>query len=179
MFRSPEHALAVAYGIVALPIEPKNGTQLVIEMLKERFDASYSRKEFSGLSPYEWHAQAAMIVHFTERELAATPMLLAVVRAEFGSGLDLAQGARHLSEKFYPEAGGSQRLAMDYLVLNLMRKRPSLQMIADNFSCEKTWLFRRQKLMKEKVAQLRELAAVTLAGPLQQAGVVWAEGVAV
>lgn len=38
MFAWPEHAIAVAYLMLAMPIEPKNPTQLVCEALRERFD---------------------------------------------------------------------------------------------------------------------------------------------
>ena len=47
-FSCPEHAIAVAYLMLAYPIEPKNPTQLICEALQERFDATYERKALSG-----------------------------------------------------------------------------------------------------------------------------------
>jgi len=61
-FACAEHAIAVAYLMLAMPIEPKNPTQLICEALRDRFDATYERRELSGLSPHEWHAQAVFIV---------------------------------------------------------------------------------------------------------------------
>lgn len=45
----PEHAIAVAYLMLAMPIEPKSPTQLVCEALRERFDVEYESKALSGL----------------------------------------------------------------------------------------------------------------------------------
>lgn len=85
-FACAEHAIAVAYLKLALPIEPKNPTQMVCEALRERFDATYDRKALSGLSPHEWHAQAVFIVKLMERTLGNS-IGFHLLRAQYATGL--------------------------------------------------------------------------------------------
>ncbi len=84
-FSCPEHAIAVAYLMLAMPIEPKNPTQLICEALRDRFDATYERRELSGLSPHEWHAQAVFIVKLLERTLGEG-IGFHTLRAQYGTG---------------------------------------------------------------------------------------------
>lgn len=86
MFQSTEQALAVAYWMFEHQPGPKSSTAMVIDGLRERFDRSFIEHLPSGLSLHEWQAQAVMTVRFAQRQLAAHPLELAVVRAEFARG---------------------------------------------------------------------------------------------
>jgi hypothetical protein len=81
MFDCPEHALAVAFAITELPIEPKSATLLIIEALEARFGVGKVKLP-TGLSPHDWHAQAVMALSFTEKTLKGAPMMWTAVVAE-------------------------------------------------------------------------------------------------
>lgn len=172
MFRSPEHALHVAYNISALPIEAKNATQLIIEMLRERFDVTYERKAFSGLSPHDWHAQAAMTQGMTERVLINHPTLMASIRTEYSTGLELAMAAQLLSNHFRPNISSSERFAFDYLVVHLYRKNPSLREIQKHFGVSKSTLCDWVQVTKPQVSSLRQKVVDVLAVPMSECGLV-------
>lgn len=172
MFRAPEHALAVAYGITSMPIEPKNATQLVIEMLRERFDIDYRPRELTGLSPHDWHAQAAMILLCVEEELRDKPILLAVARTEFGHGMDLARGAQTLTGYFGVAQNSTETLACDYVMVRLCKGRPKLASIASSFGISQGKLRGWQRNCRDEIARLRRLMVDTLDGPMQARGIV-------
>lgn len=127
-FSCPEHAIAVAYLMLAMPIEPKNPTQLVCEALRERFDVEYERKALSGLSPLEWHAQAVFIVKLMERTLGDS-VGFHILRAQYGTGEQGAASARRISEWLNPEApaDGREREVTDLLAAHILRGRPWLR----------------------------------------------------
>ncbi len=64
--------------------------------------ASFIEHLPSGLSPHEWQAQAVMTVRFAQRQLAAHPLELAVVRAEFARGRDFVLGLAALRDWLKP-----------------------------------------------------------------------------
>lgn len=138
-FSCPEHAIAVAYLMLALPIEPKNPTQLVCEALRERFDVEYERKALSGLSPHEWHAQAVFIVKLMERTLGDS-VGFHILRAQYGTGLEGAESARAVSEWLNPSAKGRERLVTDMLVCRMLRGRPRIRDLSDRFDVPKSTL---------------------------------------
>lgn len=133
-FSCPEHAIAVAYLMLAYPIEPKNPTQLICEALRDRFDATYERKELSGLSPHEWHAQAVFIVKLMERTLG-DGIGFHVLRAQYGTGEEGAASARRVSEWLNPEAPADsrEREVTDMLTAHILRGRPRLRDLCDRF----------------------------------------------
>ncbi|HHK4261830.1 TPA: hypothetical protein ACQTXG_000494, partial [Pseudomonas aeruginosa] len=104
MFQSTEQALAVAYWMFEHQPGPKSSTAMVIDGLRERFDRSFIEHLPSGLSPHEWQAQAVMTVRFAQRQLAAHPLELAVVRAEFARGRDFVLGLAALRDWLKPGA---------------------------------------------------------------------------
>lgn len=136
-FSCPEHAIAVAYLMLAMPIEPKNPTQLVCEALRERFDVEYERKALSGLTPHEWHAQAVFIVKLMERTLGDS-VGFHILRAQYGTGLEGAESARAVSEWLNPSAKGRERLVTDMLVCRMLRGRPRIRELADRFDVPKS-----------------------------------------
>ncbi|WAI82297.1 MULTISPECIES: hypothetical protein [Achromobacter] len=138
-FACAEHAIAVAYLMLALSIEPKNPTQMVCEALRERFDATYDRKALSGLSPHEWHAQAVFIVKLMERTLG-NGIGFHLLRAQHATGLDGAESARKVSEWLNPVGEGRERLVTDMLVCRMLRGRPRIRDLSDRFDVPKSTL---------------------------------------
>lgn len=133
-FSCPEHAIAVAYLMLALPIEPKNPTQLVCEALRERFDVEYERKALSGLTPHEWHAQAVFTIKVLERTLG-DGIGFHILQAQYGTGEEGAASARQVSEWLNPGApvDGREREVTDLLAAHILRGRPRLRDLCDRF----------------------------------------------
>ncbi len=133
-FSCPEHAIAVAYLMLAYPIEPKNPTQLICEALQERFDVEYERKALSGLTPHDWHAQAIFIVKLLERTLGEG-IGFHTLRAQYGTGEEGAVSARRVSEWLNPEAPADsrEREVTDLLTAHILRGRPRLRDLCDRF----------------------------------------------
>lgn len=133
-FSCPEHAIAVAYLMLAMPIEPKNPTQLVCEALRERFDVEYERKALSGLTPHEWHAQAVFTLKVLERTLG-DGIGFHILQAQYGTGEEGAVSARRISEWLNPEASADsrEREVTDLLAAHILRGRPRLRELCDQF----------------------------------------------
>jgi hypothetical protein len=133
-FSCPEHAIAVAYLMLAYPIEPKNPTQLICEALQERFDVEYERKALSGLTPHDWHAQAVFTVKVMERTLGKG-VGFHILHAQYGTGEAGAASARHVSEWLNPEAPADsrEREVTDMLTAHILRGRPRLRDLCDRF----------------------------------------------
>lgn len=133
-FSCPEHAIAVAYLMLAYPIEPKNPTQLICEALQERFDVEYERKALSGLTPHDWHAQAVFTVKVMERTLGEG-IGFHILHAQYGTGEEGAASARRVSEWLNPEASADsrEREVTDMLTVHILRGRPRLRDLCDRF----------------------------------------------
>lgn len=133
-FSCPEHAIAVAYLMLAYPIEPKNPTQIICEALREWFDVGYERKALSGLTPHDWHAQAVFTVKVLERTLGDN-IGLHILRAQYGTGEEGAASARRVSEWLNPEARADsrEREVTDMLASHILRGRPRLRDLCDRF----------------------------------------------
>lgn len=133
-FSCPEHAIAVAYLMLAYPIEPKNPTQLICEALQERFDVEYERKALSGLTPHDWHAQAVFTVKVLERTLG-DGIGYHILQAQYGTGEEGAFSARRVSEWLNPEAPADsrEREVTDMLTAHILRGRPRLRDLCDRF----------------------------------------------
>lgn len=170
-FTCAEHAIAVAYLMLALPIEPKNPTQMVCEALRERFDATYDRKALSGLSPHEWHAQAVFIVKLMERTLGNS-IGFHLLRAQHATGLEGAESARKVSEWLNPVGEGRERLVTDMLVCRMLRGRPRIRDLSDRFNVPKSTLHDVLQAYRGLAAREREGALSGLEGALRLQGIV-------
>jgi hypothetical protein len=170
-FECAEHAIAVAYLMLALPIEPKNPTQMVCEALRERFDATYDRKALSGLSPHEWHAQAVFIAKLMERALGNS-IGFHLLRAQHATGLEGAESARKVSEWLNPVGEGRERLVTDMLVCRMLRGRPRIRDMSDRFDVPKSTLHDVLQAYRQLIEPQREAAISTLKGALANAGIV-------
>ncbi len=133
-FSCPEHAIAVAYLMLAYPIEPKNPTQLICEALQDLFDVEYERKPLSGLTPHDWHAQAVFTVKVLERTLGDN-IGFHILQAQYGTGEEGAVSARRVSEWLNPEAPADsrEREVTDMLAAHILRGRPRLRDLCDRF----------------------------------------------
>ncbi len=138
-FSCPEHAIAVAYLMLAYPIEPKNPTQLICEALQDLFDVEYERKPLSGLTPHDWHAQAVFTVKALERTLGDN-IGFHILQAQYGTGEKGAVSARRVSEWLNPEAPADsrERELVDLLVTNILRGRPRIRDLSDRFDLPKS-----------------------------------------
>lgn len=170
-FSCPEHAIAVAYLMLAMPIEPKNPTQLVCEALRERFDVEYERKALSGLTPHEWHAQAVFIVKLMERTLGDS-VGFHILRTQYGTGLEGAESARAVSEWLNPSAKGRERLVTDMLVCRMLRGRPRIRELADRFDVPKSTLHDVLQAYRSLAALPKDMALVKLDRVMGEAGIV-------
>lgn len=143
-FSCPEHAIAVAYLMLAYPIELKNPTQLICEALRELFDVDYERKALSGLSPHDWHAQAVFIAKVLARTLSDS-IGFHILRAQYGTGEEGAASARRVSEWLNPEAAADsrEREVTDMLTAHILRGRPRLCDLCDRFDLPYSALQRR------------------------------------
>ncbi|MBQ2647902.1 MAG: hypothetical protein IJF82_11095 [Achromobacter sp.] len=170
-FSCPEHAIAVAYLMLALPIEPKNPTQLVCEALRERFDVEYERKALSGLTPHEWHAQAVFIVKLMERTLGDS-VGFHILRAQYGTGLEGAESARAVSEWLNPVGEGRERLVTDMLVCRMLRGRPRIRDLSDKFNVPKSTLHDVLRAYGRLARSEREATLVSLDQVMRDAALV-------
>lgn len=181
MFRSPEHALHVAYNISALPIEAKNATQLIIEMLRERFDVTYELKEIGELTPHQWHAQAAMILRRTASILEKHPIFMASIIVEFSNDekaakirdrVEYAKTVQLLSNHIRPNLSSDKRFAFDYLVINMYKKTPCLRDIAEEFAIPKSTLGDWKNIYAPIVCKIRQSAVDILSAQMAECGLI-------
>ncbi|QDJ52824.1 hypothetical protein [Bordetella hinzii] len=172
-FSCPEHAIAVAYLMLAYPIEPKNPTQLICEALQERFDATYERKALSGLTPHDWHAQAVFTVKALERALGNS-VGFHILRAQYGTGEEGARSARRVSEWLNPGAAwdSREREFTDLLVGNLLRGRPRIRDLSDRFDLPKSNIGRLASAYRVLVHGARRAALLRLDHRMRQDGIV-------
>lgn len=172
-FSCPEHAIAVAYLMLAYPIEPKNPTQLICEALQERFDVEYERKALSGLSPHDWHAHAVFIVKALERGLGDS-VGFHILRAQYGTGEEGAHSARAVSCWLNPgaEDDSKERMLVDLLVANILRGRPRLRELSDRFDVPKSNIGRLASAYRVLIEGKRKAALHRLALRMRDDGIV-------
>lgn len=172
-FSCPEHALAVAYLMLAYPIEPKNATQLICDSLRERFDVTYERKAMTGLTPHDWHAQAVFITNLLARTLG-DGIGFHVLRAQYGSGEDGAVSARKVSVWLNGDAAedSRERELTDLLVTNILRGRPRLRDLSDQFDLPYSAIQRAGSAYRVLIEGARRAALGRLDHRMNEAGYV-------
>jgi len=172
-FSCPEHAIAVAYLMLAYPIEPKNPTQIICEALRELFDVGYERRALSGLSPHDWHAQAVFTVKVLERTLG-DGIGFHILRAQYGTGEEGATSARRVSEWLNPEAPADsrERELTDLLVGNILRGRPRIRDLSDRFDIPKSNIGRLASAYRVLVEGARRAALLRLDLRMRDVGIV-------
>lgn len=172
-FSCPEHAIAVAYLMLAMPIEPKNPTQLVCEALQERFDVTYERKALSGLTPHDWHAQAVFISKVLERTLG-DGVGFHILQAQYGGGAEGASSARKVSEWLNPEApaDSAMRELVDLLVTNILRGKPRIRDLSDRFDLPKSNIGRLSSAYRVLVEGARRAALARVQVRMKDVGLI-------
>ncbi len=175
-FSCPEHAIAVAYLMLAYPIEPKSPTQLICEALQERFDVEDERKTLSGLTPHDWHAQAVFTVKVMERALG-TGIGFHILHARYGTGEEGAVSARRVSEWLNPEATADsrEREVPDLLTTHILRGRPRLRNLCDRFDLPYSALQRPASAYRVLVEGVRRVVLHRLNIQLREARIVCTE----
>lgn len=159
MFKTPEHALTVAYAFESLRIEPKNATARVVDSLRARRGTHTDAGKIpSDLSQHEWHAQAAIIRQRVECALKGEPMLLCAVLAEYSHGVDGAVAIQEISQHLQPDLKGSDRLLCDLIVMRELRGGKSMRDIAGMLGVSKSLVEKRRKKVVASIADLRKRA---------------------
>lgn len=167
MFDCPEHALAVAFAIIELPIEPKSATLLVVQAMEERYGVGIVKLP-TGLSPHDWHAQAVFTLQMARRALAPYSMLWEIVEAEYHTGVAGALAIQKVSAHIRAAADSRARLLNDLLVMRIMRRKPVLRHISDEFDVPMSTLWREERKLHGPVADLRQ-RAIDLLRPVMEA----------
>jgi len=172
-FSCPEHAIAVAYLMLAMPIEPKNPTQLICEALRERFDATYERKALSGLTPHDWHAQAVFVTKIVARTLG-DGIGFHILQAQYGTGEEGAASARRVSEWLNAEPADDtrERELTDLLVANILRGRPRIRDLSDRFDVPKSNIGRLASAYRVLIEGARRAALCRLDIQMRAAAIV-------
>lgn len=140
MFKTPEHAITVAYAFESLRIEPKNATARVVDSLRARRGMHTDAGKIpSDLSQHEWHAQAALIRRRVEEALKDEPMLLCAVLAEYSHGIDGAVAIQEISHHLQPDLKGSDRLLCDLIVMRELRGGSQCGTSLECLACQRAW----------------------------------------
>ena len=167
MFHSPEEALAVAFTMTELPIEPKNATQLIVEALRERYGLQMRRVP-TGLTPHDWHAQAVMVLEFTKRTLASRPDLWRAILAEYSPRVEGARAIQEVTDSLMTGLTAEERLLADALIMRQFRGKPALEDIAARFRVSRRTVSRRERWWQEQVAPMRRQAMQMLEEPMER-----------
>lgn len=170
MFKSPEHCLTVCFAVIERRIEPKNATQVVVESMRANSGAHADTRTPTGMTPHDWHAQAAMALQFVRRELEAHPLLWDAIVAEYSTGVPGALAVQAIANYLVPDLDGTERLLTDMLVMRLFRGMPALRDMEQHFGVPKSTLHRREREHTDAVRTLREQAMDRLRGPMQECG---------
>lgn len=169
-FRSPEHALSVAYAFAALRIEPRNATAAVIDSLVQR--RARTPSPMDGMSQHDWHAQAVFVRNLAERVLSPHPLLWHVVLAEFSHDVPGALALQAVSDELGQGLDGRERVLADALIVHVLMGRPRLSLIADTFGVPRNTVTRHAKRWREDLGRLRMQALARLHDPMIEAGLV-------
>lgn len=128
-FKSPEHALKVAYYILATRIEPCNVIQKMIEK-----NTGVKIHSASDLSPHDWHTQSVWILNLAKR-VTGNKIGFHVLQASFGDIMnnEVRKSLLEVSHWLNQSTDRRERLITDMIVTHMLRGRPTQQFIADQF----------------------------------------------
>lgn len=131
-FKSPEHAIRVAYFILATRIEPSTSLQKIIkeyeEMTGERIQHS------TDMTPHDWRVQVVWIINLTKR-LVGHKIGFHVLQGIHGDimNAEVRQSLFEVSHWLNPTSDSRERLITDLITTHILRGRPTQQFIADQF----------------------------------------------
>lgn len=135
-FKSPEHAIRVAYFILATRIEPSPSLQKLIkeyeEMTGERIQHS------TDMTPHDWRVQVVWIINLTKR-LVGHKIGFHVLQGIHGDimNAEVRQSLFEVSHWLNPTSDSRERLITDLITTHILRGRPTQQFIADQFGVDR------------------------------------------
>lgn len=167
-FKSPEHALKVAYYILATRIEPCNVIQKLIEK-----NTGGKIHGAGDLSPHDWHVQAVWIINLAKR-LVGKKIGFHVLQASFGDIMDndVRQSLFEVSQWLTQTVDSRERLITDMTVTHMLRGRPTQRFIADQFGIPQANVFRIIRKYRDMINMERDHVDAILWSEFKTAGLV-------
>lgn len=151
-FKSPEHAIRVAYFILATRIEPSTSLQKLIkeyeEMTGERIPHS------TDMTPHDWRVQVVWIINLTKR-LIGHKIGFHVLQGIHGDimNAEVRQSLFEVSHWLNPARDSRERLITDLITTHILRGRPTQQFIADQFGVDR-------QVIKRLVRKYRDMIEI-------------------
>lgn len=140
-FKSPEHALRVAYYILATRIEPSTSLQKIIKELEEMTGERIPHK--TDMTPHDWRVQVVWIINLTKR-LIGHKIGFHVLQGIHGDimNVEVRQSLFEVSHWLNPAHDSRERLITDLITTHILRGRPTQRFIADQFGIPQASVFR-------------------------------------
>lgn len=151
-FKSPEHAIRVAYFILATRIEPSTSLQKIIkeyeEMTGERIPHS------TDMTPHDWRVQVVWIINLTKR-LIGHKIGFHVLQGIHGDimSAEVRQSLFEVSHWLNSTSDSRERLITDLITTHILRGRPTQQFIADQFGVDR-------QVIKRLVRKYRDMIEI-------------------
>lgn len=166
-FKSPEHALKVAYYILATRIEPCNVIQKLIEK-----NTGVKIHSASDLSPHDWHTQSIWIINLAKR-VAGNKVGFHVLQASFGDIMsnEVRESLFEVSQWLVLTQDSKERLLADMMVTHVLRGRPTQQFIADRFGVRKQRISEKCRDYRDKLHAERDCMLDILWPEFKSAGI--------
>ena len=168
MYQSVDQALAAAYKLWAVRIEPLNNTAQIMDWCANKGVLQGG----SDLTQHEHHANAAMIISRVERVL--NRFELAAVEMQYTGGLK-ADGIVDLTAFIEQENRGVNLLICDDLLMNLFCGKPKKIVIQDKYDLSKATVWRQQKQIRRSIALLLNSAICKLELEFKKVNIIKAE----
>lgn len=155
MYQSVDQALAAAYKLWAVRIEPLNNTAQIMDWCANKGVLQGG----SDLTQHEHHANAAMIISRVERVL--NRFELAAVEMQYTGGLK-ADGIVDLTALIEEQNKGVNLLICDDLLMNLFTGTPGRMQIQDKYDFSERTFHRQKNKIKKSIAELLNSAICKL-----------------
>ena len=155
MYQSVDQALAAAYKLWAVRIEPLNNTAQIMDWCANKGVLQGG----SDLTQHEHHANAAMIISRVERVL--NRFELAAVELQYTGGLK-ADGIVDLTALIEEQNKGVNLLICDDLLMNLFTGTPGRMQIQDKYDFSERTFHRQKNKIKKLIAELLNSAICKL-----------------
>lgn len=155
MYQSVDQALAAAYKLWAVRIEPLNNTAQIMDWCANKGVLQGG----SDLTQHEHHANAAMIISRVERVL--NRFELAAVELQYTGGLK-ADGIVDLTAFLEEQNKGVNLLICDDILMNLFTGTPNRMKIQDKYDVSERTFHRQKNKVKKLIAELLNSAICKL-----------------
>lgn len=170
-FKNPEHAMKVAYYILATRIEPCNVIQKLIEK-----NTGVKIHSASDLSPHDWHTQSIWIINLAKR-VTGNKIGFHVLQASFGDIMsnEVRESLFEVSQWMVLTQDSKERLLADMMVTHVLRGRPTQQFIADRFGVHQQRISEKCREYRKKLWTERDHVIDILWGEFELAGILWVD----